>query len=146
MSCSASVHFLFVRCSCCVDCFCVFFVLNCMALVIFGSGMSTTRKLSAGLTPSRFNLLISTSSWPEVSRFQWPRGLGLGLRPLACWDCMFESRRGHGCLSLVNVVCCQVDVSAMGRSLVQRSCTECGVSECDRGTSTMRMRWPTRLV
>jgi hypothetical protein len=23
------------------------------------------------------------------------------LRPLACRDCVFESRRGHGCLSLV---------------------------------------------
>ena len=28
---------------------------------------------------------------------------GLGLRPLACWDCGFKSRRGHGCLSLVSV-------------------------------------------
>ena len=72
--------------------------------------------------------------------------LGLGLRPLACWDCVFESRQGHGCLSLVDVVRCQVDVSAMGRSLVQRSCTECGVFKCDRGTSTVRMRWPTRVV
>ena len=23
---------------------------------------------------------------------------GVGLRPLACWDCGFESRRGRGCL------------------------------------------------
>jgi hypothetical protein len=30
----------------------------------------------------------------------------VGLWPLACWDCGFESRQGHGCLSLVNVVCC----------------------------------------
>jgi hypothetical protein len=36
----------------------------------------------------------------------------VGLQPLVCWDCEFESRRGHGCLSLVNVVCCQVEVSA----------------------------------
>jgi hypothetical protein len=27
-----------------------------------------------------------------------------GMGPLACWDCGFESCRGHGCLSLVNVV------------------------------------------
>jgi hypothetical protein len=39
---------------------------------------------------------------------------GVGLRPLACWDCGFESRRGHGCLSLVSVACCQVEVSASG--------------------------------
>jgi len=30
---------------------------------------------------------------------------GVGLRPLACWDYEFESHRGHGCLSVVSVVC-----------------------------------------
>jgi len=29
-----------------------------------------------------------------------------GLRPLFCWDCGFESHRGHGCSSFVSVVCC----------------------------------------
>jgi hypothetical protein len=38
-----------------------------------------------------------------------------------------KSRRGHGCLSLVSVVCCQVEVSATSWSLVQRSPTDCGV-------------------
>ena len=33
---------------------------------------------------------------------------------LACWDCGFETRRRHGCLSVVIVVCCQVEVSASG--------------------------------
>jgi hypothetical protein len=46
---------------------------------------------------------------------------------------------------LVSVVCCQVEVSATGWSLVQRSPTECGVSECDREASTRRPR-PTRVV
>jgi hypothetical protein len=36
--------------------------------------------------------------------------------------------RGHGCLSVVSVVCCQVEVSATGLSLVERNPTECGVS------------------
>jgi hypothetical protein len=31
---------------------------------------------------------------------------GVGLQPLACWDCGFESSR--------NVVCCQVGVGATG--------------------------------
>jgi len=35
---------------------------------------------------------------------------GVGLRQLACWDCGFEYRRGHGCLSVVSVLCCQVEV------------------------------------
>ena len=45
---------------------------------------------------------------------------------------------------LVSVVCCQVDVSASAWSLIQRSPTECGVSECDREVSLMRKPWPTR--
>jgi len=65
------------------------------------------------------------------------------MRPLACWNCGFESRREHGCLSFVSVVCCQVEVSASGCSLVQRIPTECGVSECDREASIMRSPWPT---
>jgi hypothetical protein len=47
---------------------------------------------------------------------------------------------GHGCLCVVSVVCCQVEVSATGWSLVQRSPTECGVSEGDREVSIMRSR------
>ena len=47
---------------------------------------------------------------------------------------------GHGCLS---VVCRQVEVPTSGRSLVQRSRTECGVSECDREASIVRRPWPT---
>ena len=35
----------------------------------------------------------------------------------------------------VSVVCCQVQVSASGRSLVQGSPTDCGVSDCDREAS-----------
>ena len=68
----------------------------------------------------------------------------MGLLPLACWNCGFESRRGHGCLSVVSAVCCQVEVFARGRKFVQRSSTDCGVTECDRGTSIMRRLWPTR--
>jgi len=29
----------------------------------------------------------------------------VGLWPFACWDCGFELRLGHGCLSIVSVVC-----------------------------------------
>jgi len=53
-----------------------------------------------------------------------------GLKPLAGWDCGFESRQGHGCLSVVSVVCCQVEVTAMSLSLVQGSPIECGVPKC----------------
>jgi hypothetical protein len=62
------------------------------------------------------------------SSSQWLHGLRRGsaaARLLGLWV------RGHGHLSLVNVVCCQVEVSVSGWSIVQRSPTECGVSECD---------------
>ena len=67
----------------------------------------------------------------------------VGLRRFACWKCRFESLRRHGCLSLVSVVCCEVEVSAKGWSLVQRIPTECDVSGCDREASTKRRPWPT---
>jgi hypothetical protein len=46
----------------------------------------------------------------------------------------------HVCLLYL---CCQVEVSASGWSLVQRCRTECGVSECDLEASTRRRSWPT---
>ena len=70
-------------------------------------------------------------------------GLSVGQQSLACWNCGFNSRRWHGCLCLVRVVCCQVEVSATRWSLVQRSPTECGVSECHHKNSIMRRPRPT---
>ena len=43
-----------------------------------------------------------------------------------------------------SVVCCQIEVSAPGWSLVQNNPTKCGVSECDREASIRRRPWPTR--
>ena len=66
-----------------------------------------------------------------VCRCPWSRDLRrefAACRLLGCWDCGFESCRGHASLSLVSVVCCQLEVSESGWSLVRRSPTEC--SEC----------------
>ena len=52
----------------------------------------------------------------------------MDVQPLACWDCGFEFRGGHGCLSVVSVVCRQVEVLASGCLLAQRSATDCDVS------------------
>jgi hypothetical protein len=38
----------------------------------------------------------------------------IGLLPLTDWDCGFEFRRGHECLSHVSVVYCRVEVPATG--------------------------------
>jgi hypothetical protein len=67
----------------------------------------------------------------------------VGLRPLACWNGGFGSGQVYGCLSLVSVVCCQVEVSASGWSLFQKSRTKCAVTVCDREASIMRRPWTT---
>jgi hypothetical protein len=53
---------------------------------------------------------------------------------------------GHGYLSVAIFVCCQVQVSVTGWSLVQRSPTECGVSEYDLENSTRKRPRLTRVV
>jgi hypothetical protein len=82
------------------------------------------------LRPDTFINLAFT----EMSRSQWPRGLrrkSAAARLLRSWARIPpEGGGGHGCLSVVRVVCCQVEVSATSRSLVQRSPTDCGVSLC----------------
>ena len=75
---------------------------------------------------------------------RWPRGL----RRRSVAACFLGLRvripRGHGCLSPVNVVCCQVEVYVSGRSIIQRIPIECGVSECDsEASSILRRPWPT---
>jgi len=47
-------------------------------------------------------------------------------------------------MSFGSVVCFQVQVFTLGRSLFQRSRTECDVSECDRHASTMGRLLHTR--
>jgi len=52
---------------------------------------------------------------------------------------------GGGCMDVCLLwlfLCCEVEVCASGWPLVQRSPTECDVSECNRETSIMRP-WPT---
>jgi hypothetical protein len=60
------------------------------------------------------------------------------------WGYVFKPRSVHRCVSHVSVVCCQVEIFATVWSLVNRSPTECGVSECDREASRKRKPWPTR--
>lgn len=68
-----------------------------------------------------------------------PSDVGLGV--LASRNCGLESGRGHGCLFLVNVASCQVEVPANRRLLLRRSPTE-----CDLETSAKRQPRPTRAV
>jgi hypothetical protein len=63
----------------------------------------------------------------DLQEVGWGAVKDVGLRPSACWDRGFGSHRGHGFLSLVQCLCCQVEISATCRSLVQRSPTDCGV-------------------
>jgi hypothetical protein len=91
-----------------------------------------------------FCVCVSVSACVPVCRSLWPHDLKSGSVPACFWVCGFESRRGHGFLSLVSVVCCQVEVSAAVRSLVQGRLTKCDASECDRKALLVRRPWPTR--
>jgi len=55
----------------------------------------------------------------------------------------FESRRRHGCLFPVSVVYCQVEVSAMGRSHIQRIPTAMYLSVI---VKTRLGVWPIRVL
>jgi len=87
---------------------------------------------------------VNSHVWCQL---RWPRGLrsgsaavrllGLRVRNLSvAW--IFVSYK--------YCMCCQEEDSVTGRSLVRRSLTECGVSEYDLETSTMRRSRPTRAV
>jgi hypothetical protein len=79
----------------------------------------------------------------ELYRYQLPRCLrrvSAVARLLEMWVRILPE---HGCLSLVSVVCFRVEVCASGRTLVQRSATKSGVSECDREAWIMSGIWPT---
>jgi hypothetical protein len=71
-----------------------------------------------------------------VCRSQCPCGLRRGSASTRLLGLWVRIPPGHGCLSLVSVVCCHVEVSATSWSLVQRTPTECVVSKnCDREAS-----------
>ena len=63
----------------------------------------------------------------------------MGLLPLACLDCGFESRPGYG---FVSCDCCVLSGRGLCDGLITRP--ECVVPECDRETSIMNMTWPNR--
>jgi hypothetical protein len=71
---------------------------------------------------------------------------GVGLRPFACGIAGSNPAGGMRVCLFVSVVSYQVQVSASGWSLVQRSRTEYGVSECDREASKMGRPWPSRAL
>ena len=77
------------------------------------------------------------------SRSQWPRGLRRGSAAAPLQGLWVRIQRGAW--MFVCCDCCVLsEVSATGRSLVQRSSTECVcVSECHHESSKMRRPWPT---
>ena len=64
----------------------------------------------------------SVKMWhSKIGRSQWPRGLRRESTAARLLGLGFESRRGHGRLSLVSVVCCQVQIYASGWSPILNS-------------------------
>jgi len=61
------------------------------------------------------------------------------LWPLARWDFGFKYHQVHECLSLLSIVCWQLEVSVSGLSLIQRSPIE---YDCE--TLIIKRPWPRR--
>jgi hypothetical protein len=65
------------------------------------------------LHDTAYNAFIAVKNSTQLTAVkQWTRGLRRGSAAVRLLGLWFESRRGHGCLSVVSVVCCQVEVSA----------------------------------
>jgi hypothetical protein len=68
------------------------------------------------------------------------------LQQFACWDGGFEFRWSHESLSLVTVVCYQVEFFEWCWSLVHRIPTESGLCDCDKEPSAWRKPRPLGAV
>jgi hypothetical protein len=88
----------------------------------------------------KHNVLATRSSqWPHVVRRGSAAARLLGLR--------VRIPPHHAYLSIVGAVCCQVEFTVSGWSLVQGISTDCSVSLCDdREGSVMRRTWPLGLL
>ena len=81
-----------------------------------------------------------------TDKYAGPSGravLGVGLQQLACWECWFESHRGHACLCIVRVAFCQVEVLCV--ELIthpEESYRLWRVVVCDLETSRIMRPWP----
>ena len=63
-------------------------------------------------------LFVIFTQYVSAHRSQWPRRLRCASAASHLLGLRVRIPPGHGCVSLVNVVCCQVEVSATGRSLI----------------------------
>jgi hypothetical protein len=74
-------------------------------------GVLRTRKKWQTATPLYQDILLQNNIfWCKITSRPIPvatRSADIGLRPLAFWDCGFAFRQGCGCVSFVNVTCCQ---------------------------------------
>jgi len=95
---------------------------------------------------SGFKGLISTLF--HMSRSLWPRGLRPRSATSRLLGLRVRNQAGSWIFYVVSVVCCQVEVSAKGWPLVQRSPTDCGVCvcKCNLEASAMRRPRPSRAV
>ena len=106
---------------------CILYILWCLMARL---ALSKTRKVQQLVQKlSIINSFIITKPVTWTSRSQWSRDLKV-------WDCGRSLAENVGSnpargmdVCLLSVVCCQVEVSALGWPLVQRSPTECGVSK-----------------
>ena len=78
----------------------VLLLLLVVVVVVTSSGSSSS---SSSSNSNVIIIIIISSSSSSSADPSGPAVEDMGLRPFGYWDCGFESRQGHGCVS----VCCQ---------------------------------------
>jgi hypothetical protein len=73
----------------------------------------------------------------------WPSGLRPGSAAARMLGLRVRTPQKFGCLFLLSVVCCELEVSATSWLLLQRGPTDCGMSLRDPENLRMRRLWPT---
>ena len=92
----------------------------------------------------QYSLQVSSITNPKLCRrSRWPRGLRRKSAAARSWGCGFESHWGHGCLSVVSVVCCWAEVCDELITRPEESYRLWCVVVCYLETSWMRNPWPT---
>jgi hypothetical protein len=110
---------------------CVYF--NCIKIITDFLGLVFVRQRTQEFALYLRVLYEGRHQWPSSKAWVSCNSLAgiAGSKPAGCMDVCLMG------------LCCQVDVSATSWSLVQRSPTECGVSECDCEASVMRRPCPS---
>jgi hypothetical protein len=95
--------------------------------------MAALGQLNTSVSECYLSDVVGAFEVPDVlnSGSQWTRGLRGASVTARLLGSQVRIPRGHKCVYLAIIVCCQVQVSSTGRFLVHGTPSECVFIECD---------------